>query len=1361
MRHTRLRPLPSCSRALALALAFAGGVRAAPSLPPPDWSAPAGAPAAPGDAFAPTFTGVVDPRAPVIAEWSRTAWPDESFTLTGVRFTGLAGATAGADTTVWLWAATPEGGVLREARIWTASDWLITATVPADLPRGLYLLWVENRHGASAPVALNRAQANWLGPGGASAPAGATRRVFGRDLAYAHGTNTAHVFIRPATDGDFQACTVTEVNPYAVAFTVPAGLTTGAYEVFAHGGHGGAWGWSDPLPLRVEPTWQRGAAELAVAPSGADDWAALNSAVNTVTSWSNGGTVRLTAGTYTITRLLSVPRNVRLAGAGRTNTCVEVRLAQVYDSCLWAAGPNVALEDFTLRACASGFEPRYGIAGTPQGGAVSNLVVRRVGFCAESGSYGGRGVGFAFAGGEVAECVFDRTFGMNYATDVWVHDNLFHGGDHGAYGSNWSESGLSANTFLRLVAERNHFETLNWPTDPVTGSRRYRYDGFITSEQATYLPWCKRMMAFSCNMISPTHAYLAHNTSRDVGVEDNKGEMFLFHEGATPFYAQVATTDGLTVRITTNGLVHGQVLNIEGRPPATQVPDTLNPTGFSIDGNTLVLVAGGDGVGQYRRLRSHTRDTLTVDGAWRVPPTSNSVVMVLFIYQDCVQYRNELNAMPPGYVYKSHVASVGIDYDGNAMNCVAEGNLSRRTATARAIHGRATAPCMWNEFRDETALECLTGGDSAQVWTSTPAGSSWMDSVGPAQLGNLVRGGVRDCSNSVVSVGLNPDVPDSQQRLAVGGAWEHVVCTGRVEGVRAGNLADTLLRDLEINLPAGTPGVRFSRNAGVLLATNRYPGTALPYSTDITHRLSTWTGGTRNILKGAGNGDYARYAAVDFGGGANLLTLNTTTGLLRGTAHLDTPHGPVVAAFDVPGAGTTSFPVTGAVGVHDLYLVFDTSSFQLEWWRFTGATTVERKGGLANAFGNTLHDSLLARASPVPLLRTLRFHGRERATGMLPLANTGCATLVPVVLGTTNWATCVPASWALAAEGLAPDGLQVTVDPATLTPGEHTATFLVTGAPVSGVPTVTNAVRVRVTIDSLPFELAGAILGGTLVAGDCIALDAYGTLLASGWTVTFYSSVGGPIGTAGSAPYSVVWSDIPYAGAAGADVWAVASDGPGGSVTSAVVHVWIQPPPAPLHFVERFESDTCPLGALDGHHGWTVSSGGVAHVQSTTVHAGNGTLELAPGPTGSPSRATHYFTAPTARRVRVSAWMQALPGDRPAHPETGSATWVFDDDLRLNVYDGTRPAGDRWLTLTATPALDYASWVQVEALLDYDRQRWELRLNGVRLAEELGFGGLREAVTALQLEGEGCVDDIDVAAVCPPADTTGTVLIVR
>jgi arabinoxylan arabinofuranohydrolase len=92
------------------------------------------------------------------------------------------------------------------------------------------------------------------------------------------------------------------------------------------------------------------------------------------------------------------------------------------------------------------------------------------------------------------------------------------------------------------------------------------------------------------------------------------------------------------------------------------------------------------------------------------------------------------------------------------------------------------------------------------------------------------------------------------------------------------------------------------------------------------------------------DGDWARYAGVDFGAGAARFTASVA-GRAGGAIelHLDALDGPLIGTCPVTPSGDTgwrsvSAAVHGATGIHDLYLRFTGGSggdlFEVEWFQF-------------------------------------------------------------------------------------------------------------------------------------------------------------------------------------------------------------------------------------------------------------------------------------------------------------------------------------------------------------------------------------------------------------------------------------------
>lgn len=650
--------------------------------------------------------------------------------MTGARFTSRTGTDAGTDTIVWIWAQTPSGGTLRQARVWKVAANLIAATIPDDVPFGMYLIWVENAYGPSTPICMNRTQPQWIGPLDNRVPAGGTKRVFGKNISRGHGTSESNVYIQPAAGGALIPCTTTAVEPFAVAFTVPPGTTNGNYRVYVHNGQGGQYGWGNPLDLVVANEWVRGAAQTTLSPSvGGNDTAALQNAVNLMSSNPNGGTVNLSAGQFVVTSLISIPSNVRIAGAGRDQTTINFRLSNPSQHCMDFNGSHVALQNLTLYYSVMPGNPVNNpmIIGAV-GADYSQLLSIRV-----NGDYGMECKVIVFHG-EYAE-IADSEFYQEVGTfpHGWVHDNTFWGAPHqDAYsGTEFAVTGASY-----VVCENNYAATPAWPVGP---NNSLNYSLFLTADQKLKLQICKRLYGGGGSM-----SYVAHNNTKDVAVEDNKGEMILFHGGGGAWWGQCVSTTGNTTTVRTDGLVDGQsVTLVNGATPLTgslPIPNTYL-WGVPMEGLQFVII-DGTGLGQLRTIVSHTANSVTLDSPWRVPPDSTSKAVIVGLFQDHIIYDNELNAFPAGYDFVAianagiATASTAIVIDGLSWNIEAEGNVSHRTKAAMRIAGDDVGISYWNSFRDNQCYEVDANGDWLTSYNPNPYGYG---AVGNRYLGGTTQ----------------------------------------------------------------------------------------------------------------------------------------------------------------------------------------------------------------------------------------------------------------------------------------------------------------------------------------------------------------------------------------------------------------------------------------------------------------------------------------------------------------------------------------------------------------------------------------------------------------------------------------------
>lgn len=135
-------------------------------------------------------------------------------------------------------------------------------------------------------------------------------------------------------------------------------------------------------------------------------------------------------------------------------------------------------------------------------------------------------------------------------------------------------------------------------------------------------------------------------------------------------------------------------------------------------------------------------------------------------------------------------------------------------------------------------------------------------------------------------------------------------------------------------------------------------GTLNPY-VQVEAETMAWSHGVKTEPCGEGgvdvdsiqNGDYIKLKGVDFGTGASSFDARVASATSGGNIELrlDSAKGNLVGTVSVTGTGgwqtwaTKSCAVSGASGVHDLFLMFTGSGtgllFNFNWWKFTPTTS--------------------------------------------------------------------------------------------------------------------------------------------------------------------------------------------------------------------------------------------------------------------------------------------------------------------------------------------------------------------------------------------------------------------------------------
>ena len=633
---------------------------------------------------------------------------------------------------------------------------------------------------------------------------------------------TSHVFLQASGGGPFVPARVTRVDPYAVGFKVPK-LANGNYRVFVHNGHGGNYGWGSPLTLTIATPWARGASAVSVSPSGTDDSAVIQAALDKQAALSNGGTVQLIAGTFVIQHQLSIHAKVKLQGAGKDLTTVQIQLASNYNDAVQIVGSQVEMQGIAWQVV-SGVVPTYAIIETRpfladwQDIRLGDI---RIGYSPAMAATTNVGAVVIATRLEVSTSEFYVEFGFTEA-DQWAHNNTFHGGTYLGNGGG-SEAAIELQALDRTVIENNTIQTPMWSTNPAIGSNI-----------------CRRVAAGTLNVASIVNLYIAHNTGIDVapGPGENKGELFLLHGGSSPWYGQVVSNAGTTMTVRTDGRIDGQdllsIYNYGGSIYSGALADPMPMSGKPVVLSSartfgqigmFATIVGGTGMGQIRQVSGVTSNTISVVSPWRLPPDNTSKVVLTYVYKDIVIYENNIGSFPAAAISKisNSGASTLLVFDGNAWSNVADSNSSQRTFFAGRIGGSALDQSMWNSYQDNHMSELREGGLYLVNWENTPPGAT-SQMIGPVTLGNVFRG------NSVQITGPQHAVQNPDQSVVfqlgstggdvwngvqgqtsrypflfhVGNIFESNTASGGRRGIYAGDWADTLYMNNSLAVDSAT-----------------------------------------------------------------------------------------------------------------------------------------------------------------------------------------------------------------------------------------------------------------------------------------------------------------------------------------------------------------------------------------------------------------------------------------------------------------------------------------------------------------------------------------------------------------------------
>lgn len=568
---------------------------------------------------------------PLIAEISRSADRGEVVSMTGVNLDKPA------EFRIFAQAVGAAQGTVTSTLPLTADKTAATLLMPATLPPwSMYLLWPARENLQGPPVAINRTEAWWIGPD-REVPASVVS-VYGRNLAHANGTSRSYIYFKPAS-GIGWFVEPTSVSPFRVEFRVPD-LPSAVYEVWIHNGHGGRYGWSGPLQfdLLAQSPWAGQGERVINAKSfGAlgdgvtDDTAAIQRGLEAAGK-SAPATFYLPAGRYRVAGSLVSPGNVMWLGDGMDAT--EISLSRDLESAMVVSEVgNVQFRRLTL-----------GMRNKPRNRPVLGL----------SSSKNTRVEAVRIEAWGNAAFDAQNAEGLVVEASELIENGSFYGASHQIFFMN--------NSF-RMTGNGESVVALWGGRDfAMIGNRLFNAD-----ESRDDGHGIGRFFVGQSHFGSMRNLYWEDNVSHNAAAFDcskvdcNKGEQICFEIAGSHLRDDfvAATQDTVTFRSP-----------VDWKSPA-------------LPGGMDLVIVGGRGAGQHRRIISAEGSTVTLESSWNVIPDRTSRIALAATASRAAIYRNTFEGRDS---YDEHDSdSTAVLLFGSVYDVVVDSNI-----ISRMRHGMMT-----------------------------------------------------------------------------------------------------------------------------------------------------------------------------------------------------------------------------------------------------------------------------------------------------------------------------------------------------------------------------------------------------------------------------------------------------------------------------------------------------------------------------------------------------------------------------------------------------------------------------------------------------------------------------------------------
>ena len=610
---------------------------------------------------------------PVIYQLTDDVKPGNAFTITGWALTK--------DTVVYIEKAESAGDtpsdaarVIKPVMFDRINTHFVTCVLPEGMEAANYKVWAQTSNGISNYEILNAPRPFWVGESDI-AWEGQTIQIVGVGFTGDHHGAENKTQVKLTVDGTDYPCEITNLEPYSLRFTVPAGIKTGKCDISVTN-NGVNWVTMEdnqnftivPVgndPYGLDVAWadhyvydyRINVKDFGAKGDGvADDTAAFEAANNAIRA-NGGGVVYIPVGTYNIS-ILDMPAHVIYEGEDRQKSIIRTICLDPKQG-YWIGSAEDSL--------ATGYQGFYNLTFLKD--ELSNHIYADaqvwIGHPWDASIQGStyQRQNRTFCGYFMKNCDWDGVLECDiqgralwYATGAkyFMIDDLDGEGNHVGF----------------MPCQFSYATIRNMDQKPIGSNNEYNdvytiFENNVIDMQTQYSNAAPYTGPYAQSLFCRSGIYVAHNTFKNTGrpgpydengvnvsgshVNDgevvaaeniNSGRTYLFGESIS-----AADEDSVTIipQMNENGSDYRKYLS------GSQV--SHNEFWSPMFGDIMVMVVYGKGAGQIRRMGEYNTETLKihVTEPWDVIPDETSHIMLSTATYQTIYYDNYAENCEKGF----------------------------------------------------------------------------------------------------------------------------------------------------------------------------------------------------------------------------------------------------------------------------------------------------------------------------------------------------------------------------------------------------------------------------------------------------------------------------------------------------------------------------------------------------------------------------------------------------------------------------------------------------------------------------------------------------------------------------------------